>query len=494
MKNIFSDITHKIKNSFANSTTATKIKYGVVSLVFVGVAGAIITVSAMNIQKQSEPADVPDSTETMTIEYDTETVIDMDDFEIADDETDAETEKATEDEKVTESEDDTTEVTEDKEASEEATEKTEETEDANPETKEEEEQSTPSEDTEKTDPTPTVTTPEEKDPTVVQAVVTKPVAVKPAETKPAETMPAETKPAETKPVETKPAATQAPETKPAVTQPAATKPVETKPAETKPVVTTPATKPANSEPVETNKGGMLVKQKVYDYHGNNVAILDITNQTEKTYVLTIKGNYKDASGNVIKTETRVFDGYPAGYQNYFVFNPGIPFDSFSFELSGKEFSGVAYAQYFRPGNTAWVGKSWGHVDETGRYIIPIGAEQVALFKKEVMVDFNISGGILYKCDKPLSVNGDVVIFDKNGELYLVEGGWEDNQTADGEYSGCGVNAFPPMTTGVPEADKDKYNIPDNLTSVTGFYAVKEVFPTFEGSSAFPRGEKYWREP
>ena len=247
-------------------------------------------------------------------------------------------------------------------------------------------------------------------------------------------------------------------------------------------------------------GGMLVKQRKYNYKEDNVMILDISNRTSGTYDIIIKAHYLDENGKVIRNTTRVFEGFPSGYQNYFVFNPGISFAGFNFELSGVKSTEPSYAQYFKAGEKASARTCWGHVDENGRFIIPIGEEQVNYFPREVMVDCVIEDNIFMSCEKRLGVVGDVVLFDKYGDIYYIGDANVFSNRNDTLAQSFSLAAFPPVTTGIPVteqpngADINRWPLPDELSSVTGLYAVKEVYPADERETKYPRIGKYWREP
>ena len=78
--------------------------------------------------------------------------------------------------------------------------------------------------------------------------------------------------------------------------------------------------------------GLMVKSKRYTFEGNDIIILNVTNQTKTNYIVTVQGTYLDKSGQIIKTEEQSFDQFSADYQNNFLFNPGIAFDDFSYEI------------------------------------------------------------------------------------------------------------------------------------------------------------------
>lgn len=93
-------------------------------------------------------------------------------------------------------------------------------------------------------------------------------------------------------------------------------------------------------------GEFTVKDKVYDFRGNNIAIVSVKNGTNKDYSVTIKGSFLDKDGNVLKTETQTLDQYSAGYENYFLFEPNIAFDKFTYEIETSEADGPFFAKYF----------------------------------------------------------------------------------------------------------------------------------------------------
>lgn len=93
-----------------------------------------------------------------------------------------------------------------------------------------------------------------------------------------------------------------------------------------------------------SQGNVVVKDKKYTFEGSNLVILEVENQTDKDYSITVHGSYLDADGNVLKTESQTFDQYYAGYKNYFLFRPGITFDKFTYTLEFAEASENLYVK------------------------------------------------------------------------------------------------------------------------------------------------------
>ena len=98
-----------------------------------------------------------------------------------------------------------------------------------------------------------------------------------------------------------------------------------------------------ADPEHTSTVGKFVaKDKTYDYQGNNVTILTLENQSEANCTVTIHAKFLSADGTVLKTETQSFEGFPAGWQNYFVFMPQIQYDAMEYTLDVKQYTGVMY--------------------------------------------------------------------------------------------------------------------------------------------------------
>ena len=95
----------------------------------------------------------------------------------------------------------------------------------------------------------------------------------------------------------------------------------------------------NSVSGESNtplSGEFVVKDKKYTFEGNDLVIVNVENQTNKIYSVTITGTYLDKNGNVLQTETQTFDQYYPGFSQYFLFEPKMQFDKFTYTFDAKE--------------------------------------------------------------------------------------------------------------------------------------------------------------
>ena len=89
-------------------------------------------------------------------------------------------------------------------------------------------------------------------------------------------------------------------------------------------------------------GKFVAKDKTYAYQGNNVTIIKLENQSEVNCTVTIHAKFLSADETVLKTETQSFEGFPAGWQNYFVFMPGMKYDTMEYTLDIEQYTGEMY--------------------------------------------------------------------------------------------------------------------------------------------------------
>lgn len=97
--------------------------------------------------------------------------------------------------------------------------------------------------------------------------------------------------------------------------------------------------------IETDGGIFRVEQIKSHFNGDDLVLLYIKNLTDKDYSVTIDGSYLDKDGNVILTESQTFIQYYAGYENYFLFRPEIPFEDFTYTLSFDDAKKLTYVEY-----------------------------------------------------------------------------------------------------------------------------------------------------
>ena len=307
MKNLYFKIIKKAKEFTSSLTPASKIKYIIVFALTVILAASLIVVVSLNTNTPETP-DIPDNNNETekseaTIDFDTEMVFDIGEntpSESTDDDTSADSEgssaETAEPEEIVSTE--TVSNTDAEESTEYYT-------DAAPDTADtyidnDNYEYYNNEDYYGETYNNYVDNNEYENYENNEPVVVAPV-VPSYEEKPAETTAA--KETTAKPAET---TTKAPETEPKPVE-TTTKAVETEP---KPVETT--TNEQASSPVV--QGQFTAKEKTYDYNGANVSILQVENLSDTAYTVTITGKFKDSNGNVLKTESKTFEGFPGGME------------------------------------------------------------------------------------------------------------------------------------------------------------------------------------
>jgi len=153
-------------------------------------------------------------------------------------------------------------------------------------------------------------------------------------------------------------------------------------------------------------GELVVKHKIYDYNRQNVAIVSIENHSEQPLTIRIKGYCEDTLQDKVKTISRTFYGFAAGWQNYFVFPPQMEFDEFSYELEYELYDGETYGQYIT--NLEWqdIGLSrWGE-------------KQDGFGRNDVMMTMVWMYDWATKEEAKYAAH--YVLFDKNGEILALD--------------------------------------------------------------------------
>lgn len=196
----------------------------------------------------------------------------------------------------------------------------------------------------------------------------------------------------------------------------------------------------------TGENGFVVKEKKYVYGENNVVLLNIENKTDKDYTLTVDGTYYAENGDVLKTETQTFEDYVAGYRGYFLFDPGMAFDSFGFTLSYEDFTGEARLSNVKA--LAWEFETASY--QVWPEVLPGSSEEPenVLYTKWNMVNDNAI---------TLHIKATVIAFDGKGEILCIRPSGYQKFPA-GDVGGMDVDLY--MTQ--EELTVDRSTWPENL--------------------------------
>ena len=208
-------------------------------------------------------------------------------------------------------------------------------------------------------------------------------------------------------------------------------------------------------PEHTNTIGKFVaKDKTYAYQGNNVTILKLENQSEANCTVTIHAEFLSADGTVLKTETQSFEGFPAGWQNHFVFMPQIQYDAMEYTLDVKQYTGEMYF-------TSKSGHVLGKIYEIG---VPL-RETMANGDYEKYNTISAKFDAVEMPKTPYLKRLVSVVFDNTGEIAVIH-------TQRGPFSGEGhyqVIVYTP-----PAPTKEPLVWPEELDGgVTGIVAIRQ---------------------
>ena len=201
-------------------------------------------------------------------------------------------------------------------------------------------------------------------------------------------------------------------------------------------------------------GKFVAKDKTYAYQGNNVTIIKLENQSEVNCTVTIHAKFMSADGTVLKTETQSFEGFPAGWQNHFVFMPQIQYDAMEYTLDVKQYTGVMYFTV-----------------DSHNTLTEVYEEKGPLPQAMAQGDYGKYSFIAAKFDgimpeTPYLKRLVTVVFDNTGEIAMIN-------TQRGQLSGGGyynVNVYAP-----PILTKEPLDWPEELDGgVTGIVAIRQL--------------------
>lgn len=241
------------------------------------------------------------------------------------------------------------------------------------------------------------------------------------------------------------------------------KPIESYDAESRVLI--------GEESTDESAEGFLVKEKKYVYFEKDVMILEVTNETEDNYSVTVTGNYLDANGRVQKTETQTTEGFAAGYRKYYIFMPDMSFDSFVYSVSATPFDGVCYEQkivpIFRP---IRLSKGWAF-DGNGE----------AIGHSRMYPVINCDIDFENKNDTDVIFVGTLLVFDNRNNLHYIRTLGMDGAEANG-IGGQTVTIYYEVTD-------EEMKVPDYLTGdLKMIFTVDALFTDYKEADAWLASE------
>ena len=194
---------------------------------------------------------------------------------------------------------------------------------------------------------------------------------------------------------------------------------------------------------------------MYEYQGNNITVLKLENHSEANCTVTIQAKFLSKSGTVLKTETQSFEGFPAGWQNYFVFMPQMKYATMEYTLDVEEYTGKMY-----------------FASTSGYVLGDIYEEGMPLREKMAIGDYEKYSGIMAKFDAvdlpktPYYKRLISIVFDNIGEIANIH-------TQHGPFSGEGY--FNDIVYTPPVPTKQPLDWPEELDGgVTGIVGILQA--------------------
>ena len=204
---------------------------------------------------------------------------------------------------------------------------------------------------------------------------------------------------------------------------------------------------------ETSAEEFVIKSKKYDYEDNNVVIMNVENQSENNYTVTVDMTYYDDGGNEITKESQSFEGFASNWQKYFLFQPNKSFASYEYTLTTEEYGGECLGNKFTY-------KFAGVKEDRG----VIAYDEISVTYGRI-----IYGSFLYSYDYPelLGYKFTPILFDNKGDLFsIVKVGSQGNEPQNLEQE-----ALAKLVIGT----KDSVEWPEELKGeTTGILVLEKI--------------------
>ena len=166
--------------------------------------------------------------------------------------------------------------------------------------------------------------------------------------------------------------------------------------------------PVESAEEESNTvaTGFTVKEKLYDFKGENVLIFHVSNESAQNYTLKLRVTYRDENGKAVDKKVQTVRGFAAGHEKYLMFRPGEEFETYTYTLEAEPFEGECLDQLFSA--------TYAYIDECFSYPMPV-PDGFDMGKKypglRLYMNFSFTG------TKEVKITTTYVLLDKNGEIY-----------------------------------------------------------------------------
>lgn len=237
------------------------------------------------------------------------------------------------------------------------------------------------------------------------------------------------------------------------------------PVTTSPPVPTPD---KTADVVINGEKAITISQNTYFYKDANVTVINVKNQSDKPCDLVLNISYVDEVGNVIKTDSKSFEGFPQNYSNYFLFDPELSYHDAVCSAKANQCDKASDAEKLTIGKEVRIRALANmYVDDKGEVVFPTSAAHQATLKSRVVLDLGI-GPSMVEGASEFELSGYIVIFDSDGNIDHIS----YTSSTIGNYSGGGIYSNALVATDVPGDEYYKYKLPEKYNNASGFFALE----------------------
>lgn len=221
---------------------------------------------------------------------------------------------------------------------------------------------------------------------------------------------------------------------------------------------------------EEHINGYSVKGRKYEYEGFDLLVLFVSDETKIANNIEITVDYLDEDGNTILTETQTFEGFAAGWKNYFVFYPRwLYFDSYNCTIEATPYQGIPYSGYLQSGTeeVSVIVRPEMYLTDYNSDTMDYTCAYTSLQASFVTVNFH---------SKSLLCSGHRILFDNQGEIYYIGGFKMNLNGSNSESKSYETDTIRLYTTNVLwENYRTEFEIPDELLGeISGITAFSRV--------------------
>ena len=185
---------------------------------------------------------------------------------------------------------------------------------------------------------------------------------------------------------------------------------------TKPVtaVTEPESVTEDAENLHTVPEGFAVTDQRYDYRGETVILLHVTNGTSENVLLTVRLYAEDGNGNKRLLDRQRIKGFPADYEKYLMFRTDKEVTAYSYTVTAEPYDGECLDSLYR-----------SEFHSLSEDVSPVPPNEYGDPDYDAWdTDWSSPGLLLrmthaYLGDQPASVTQTCILFDNQGNIFYI---------------------------------------------------------------------------